>query len=71
MAQAGTGERERVINNFTERVSTGYIILTSGQVLIFFDWLTALLGDGPARADYTRGFRVRVGEDSHWLHLGE
>lgn len=39
------------------------------QALSYYDRLYALLGDTQSREEYLSTYRIRVGEDGHFLHI--
>lgn len=68
--QARIGQRERVIFDLNERVCLEYNSLMQALTSSYLDPLNAVLGVGQARGECLGGFRVRVGEVGHSLHVG-
>lgn len=69
VVQAAFDRDGRVIHDFARRVCTGYTSLMRAQDSSCLDRLKTVFSDRQALGEYLSGFCVRVGEDSHSLHV--
>lgn len=70
-AQAAISRCERLMRDLAQHVYTGYTSVICAQASRYWDRVSVVLGDAQSRGEYLGIYRIRMGEDSHDLHVGE